>query len=438
MKKLILILLICLNSQALTYKNISLLDYAELVSHANQKEIFINEDIMNEKISFFIQKDINSQTLLDTFKYSLKSKGLTLKEQNNIFYVEKYVPPAPTQQSKSNPVQSLSYADLQALKSDIINGVQGSTQKEPIKIKSEYELQKEKIALEKLMREQTLQNKKAYSYDLQYTNTKDIDKLLKLHTDITYTFLDTSNSIVYFASKDQEQDIYNLIKKYDQRVKQKKIKLTVFSINQQRLADLGADFKNIGVDLQNYLNIFTSFGSTKVDLNSNNRLNIFTTLNFLIENGITKINQSPTLLLRSGEKVVFNSVKNIPYLVQKKEVTDNQSSTQDSYEYRDVGLKLTMFPKVFNDHMLVKFNLNLEDVLTNTITPTTSKISLQNTFDLKFGDVLLLSGLNRTDTVKIKRYIPILADIPYVGRLFKFDSTTDVEEVLTIMIEVIE
>ncbi|MCH9814772.1 MAG: hypothetical protein K0U47_12620 [Epsilonproteobacteria bacterium] len=410
----ILTLLICLGviSHANTYKNISLLDYAEMVSHANQVEIFVNEDLVGKNISFFIQKDISPSQLLESFQYALEHKKLQLQKKGEIYYVLK------EEIHQNQPL----YENQKTF--------QGFQTALPI-IQNGQEVDYTKLTTENYKKE--LIKRTSYFYDLEYLNYKDIDLLLKLHKNILYTYLPDSNSIVYFANDEEKAHIEALIKKYDTPKVQKSVKLTVFTTRLDKLQQIGSDLTNVGLSLENTLKLFGSFGATT----TKNSANLYATINFLQEQGLTEINQSPTLLLRNGEKAIFNSVKNIPYLIQSKQVTDNQTSTQDSYEYKDIGLKITMQPKVFQDHMLVDFHLFIEDILTNEITPITSKIELKNTFDLKDDEVILISGLNRSEHVKNERKIPILGDIPYLGKAFKYNGVTNINEVTSIIIETI-
>ncbi len=388
----ILTLWICLGLISLhanNYKNISLLDYAEMVSHSNKVEIFVNENLVNKNISFFIQKDISPSQLLESFEYALENKDLQLNKKGEIYYVVKQQKEIQTYQPLHQNKGNVPY--LQNTIPIIKNG----------KEVDYTQLNKEDYRAE-------LEKRTSYYYDLQYLNYQDIDKMLKLHKDILYTYLPDSNSIVYFAHDEEKKHIETLIKKYDLPKVQKTIKLTVFTTRLDKLNQIGSDLTNIGFNLENTLKLFGNFGAT----NTKNSANLYATVKFLQENGLTEINQSPTLLLRNGEKAIFNSVKNIPYLIQSKQVTDNQTSTQDSYEYKDIGLKITMLPKVFKDHMLVDFHLFIEDILSSGVTPITSKIELKNTFDLKDNEVILISGLNRSEHVKNQRKIPLLGDYP--------------------------
>ncbi len=421
MKKIIIVLLTfsIVNLYANnTYKNITLLDYAELVSHTNNVEIFVNEDLANKNISFFIQKDISPRVLLEAFGFALENKDMKLEKKGDIYYVNKAKEKNKTLQFTTTNQKSF-------------ENFQTSLPFTKTSQDLDFQLKDNNYTRE-------LVKRKSYYYDLQNLNYKDIDKMLKLHKNILFTYLPDTNSIVYFATDDEKTHIESLIKKYDVKKLQTTIRLTIFTTRFDKLNEAGSNLKNIGFDMSNFLKLFGSFGSLRIASSAENKANLYGTIKFLEEHGITEINQSPTLLLRNGEKVIFNSVKNIPYLIQKKEVKDNQSSIQDTYEYKDIGLKISMLPRIFDDKTLVDFHLFIEDILSNDITPITSKIELKNTFSINKNEVILLSGLNRSSSTINKNKIPLLGDIPYIGRLFKYDGSSSSNEVTSIIIETLE
>ena len=156
-------------------------------------------------------------------------------------------------------------------------------------------------------------------------------------------------------------------------------------------------------------------------------------------NGLTKIISSPFLTAKNHTEVYFSAVQNIPYLVQNSQTSATQTTTQNSYEYKDVGLKITLKPVILKDHVDFDLHLILEDLLSssNTLTPTTSKKELKSSYSLRRGDVLVLSGINKTNTVKQRNGIPILKDIYILKYLFSVEQDQDINSVVTLTIQVI-
>lgn len=132
-------------------------------------------------------------------------------------------------------------------------------------------------------------------------------------------------------------------------------------------------------------------------------------------------------------------MQNIPYLVQNSQTSSTQTTTQNSYEYKDVGLKVILKPIILRDHIDFDLHLILEDLLSssNTLTPTTSKKELKSSYSLKRGDILVLSGINKNTTQKQRNGIPILKDIFLLKYLFSVEQDQEINSVVTLTIQVI-
>ena len=135
----------------------------------------------------------------------------------------------------------------------------------------------------------------------------------------------------------------------------------------------------------------------------------------------------------------LSTVQNIPYLVQNSQTSATQTTTQNSYEYKDVGLKVTLKPIILRDHIDFDLHLILEDLLSNqnTLTPTTSKKELKSSYSLKRGDILVLSGINKNTNQKQRNGIPILKDIFLLKYLFSVEQDQEINSVVTLTIQVI-
>ena len=153
-----------------------------------------------------------------------------------------------------------------------------------------------------------------------------------------------------------------------------------------------------------------------------------------------KINQFPYVLVKNNKKFVFESVQNIPYLV--KNTTTDSTTVQDnnSYEYRDVGLKINGVAQIYDDFVSLDLDLTIEDIVNtsiDTLTPSTNKRYLNSITNLKSDEVLLLSGIKQNKKDKSNIRVPILCNIPYIGKMFQYKYTTDSQSNITIAIQVI-
>jgi general secretion pathway protein D len=100
--------------------------------------------------------------------------------------------------------------------------------------------------------------------------------------------------------------------------------------------------------------------------------------------------------------------------------------TQSTVEYRSVGIKLDIIPKINSDNFV---NLKLSQEISSlgpeiNSQPSFSTRLLNTEVVLKDNQVLVMGGLMRTDSIVSNEGIPLLKDIPYLGKLFGTDTET--------------
>lgn len=145
------------------------------------------------------------------------------------------------------------------------------------------------------------------------------------------------------------------------------------------------------------------------------------------------------MVAKNNTQVNFSSVKNLPFLSNTSTYTQSAVQTQNTYEYRDVGLKLTLKPVIVGDMIDVDLNLIYENLLStgDSLTPKTSKKELKSNYRLKKGEIIVLSGINQSTNIEVKKGIPILKDIPILQYIFSTKNKELSESILSISIEVL-
>lgn len=124
-------------------------------------------------------------------------------------------------------------------------------------------------------------------------------------------------------------------------------------------------------------------------------------------------------MAKNNTSVYFSNVRNIPFRTSIRQVQDSQSSTQENFEYKDVGLKLTLKPRIIDEFVYTDIHFVYENLInTDNLTPTTTKKELKSNYKLKKGDILVLSGINEQIENTNRTGIPILKDIWLLKYLF--------------------
>lgn len=376
--KKILILILCLSSFAKAETIYTdLLNFAELASKFNNIAIVTDDSIDDNYYYFIYQHDTN--LTLSMFRKMLESKGLFLYKKDNFYYItDKKLP--------------------------------------------DYDLRR---------------------IDLSNYIVEDVRRIMA-NFELNATYSTTSNSVFFRADDVAYEQIRQAVASIDKPLEQVEFKLTITETNLKDIKDRGTKLQSLlrplnHGDLAYYINLITSPYTTNSNVVRNDSEGFFGALNFLDTNGLTKIISSPFLTAKNHTEVNFSAVQNIPYLVQNSQTSATQTTTQNSYEYKDVGLKITLKPVILKDHVDFDLHLILEDLLSssNTLTPITSKKELKSSYSLKRGDILVLSGINKTTTQKQRNGIPILKDIFLLKYLFSVEQDQDINSVVTLTIQVI-
>lgn len=153
----------------------------------------------------------------------------------------------------------------------------------------------------------------------------------------------------------------------------------------------------------------------------------------------TTVVMTPKILTQDSKTSNIFIGKNLPYQGSVVENTGGASNvTTRSYEYRDVGMKLTLTPFLGNADV-ISLSIDLDNTSelsgsndTNGI--TTSKTSMNTTVTIPNKNFLILSGMVTENKQRAKAGIPCLGGIPWVGAAFSKTIRTDVKDNMVIFI----
>jgi len=159
----------------------------------------------------------------------------------------------------------------------------------------------------------------------------------------------------------------------------------------------------------------------------NNPGSLITLLQAFASNSKANVLANPILVTSDNKSANISIADEIP--IQSTTLTSAGAAnpvTQSTIEYRSVGIKLDIIPKINSDNFV---NLKLSQEISSlgpTIgsQPSFSTRLLNTEVVLKDNQVLVMGGLMRTDTVESSEGIPFLKDIPYLGKLFGTDTET--------------
>jgi len=165
-------------------------------------------------------------------------------------------------------------------------------------------------------------------------------------------------------------------------------------------------------------------------------------LDALVTSGNAKVLASPNLLCVEGVTGKFFVGDDVTYIQRIETTATGQNITTDT---KSVGVQLKVTATVSPDGF-VTLDLHPEvSTLKLTTTqgmtlPTVSRRSTDHVVRVKNGDTIAIGGLIRSDEVLEMSKVPLLGDLPFLGKLFQHKSktTSETEVVMFITAKVVK
>lgn len=239
------------------------------------------------------------------------------------------------------------------------------------------------------------------------------------------------NSIMVNGTKEQLDKIDEVIKTIDRRPKVIELEVRVCEATQTALSDLG-------IVAQDPLGSGQSQGVTETWSESpdNNRFEAFSLssmlrsglsltarLNTLQEEGKLETLAQPVLSTVEDKQANYFAGERIPYV---KSISVTNNTVTQTVEFLDVGITLAFKPRLDADGSLtiqveptISSLIEFVDLTSNTQAPRTLSRNVQAMVRVHDCEPFVLAGLITTREKETMSKIPILADLPLVGRMFR-------------------
>jgi type IV pilus assembly protein PilQ len=144
-------------------------------------------------------------------------------------------------------------------------------------------------------------------------------------------------------------------------------------------------------------------------------------IHLLQEKRDVEILASPRVMVLSGESASIETVTEIPY----REVTDtSEGGSLSSTQFKKVGVKLNV-TAILTDDGYILVTLEPEQSVDTGLFGTTSEVPIidtrkaKTTLILKDGEVVVMGGLRKREVSNQVGQIPVLGELPLIGRLFR-------------------
>ncbi|MBT0878705.1 pilus (MSHA type) biogenesis protein MshL [Campylobacter sp. RM12654] len=193
------------------------------------------------------------------------------------------------------------------------------------------------------------------------------------------------------------------------------------------------------------------FGKENISLNMG--VNLTGMINFLKESGDVKVVSSPKIATLNNQQALITVGDTYNYKLKGSSTTTDSGSTGDADEEKSifVGILLNILPEISDDNkIMLRINPSISELINSedknvkdgyrVVAPDTKQKKLSTVVQVRDGETIVLGGLITDTEVFSKNGIPVLQDIPLLGKLFgsKYKSKDKTELVFVITPHVVD
>lgn len=276
------------------------------------------------------------------------------------------------------------------------------------------------------------------TFYLSNGDAEQVQNIVRTMLEARHVFaLKAMNAITIRDTADRVLIAEKIIEANDKAQAEVVVQVELLQIDASKLRAIGLDLSSssIGAGLTNAAgNTITSLpiGAFR-DLDSSNwSLTVpSVAYNLMKTSGQATLLAKPQLRISEGQSATLLIGQQVPIAVTTYNSIQQQPGTGQifapptSFQYRDVGIKITIEPRVHhNREVTLKLSVEVSNIAEQGTgdQPTFGTRSIESTIRLKDGETNFLAGLIRRDETDSDQDIPFLSDLPLIGRLFTNSS----------------
>jgi len=282
------------------------------------------------------------------------------------------------------------------------------------------------------------------------------------------------NAIIVLANAKQYENILDTIKKLDVEKAQVYIQAKIVEVNTDLAENIGIKYglnggaitsnglfslaANAGAPALSMSQELLGFLNGNQETRFDNNGNAYTTnsrafefgavskvfalgaqLDLLKQNGAAQILSKPSILSTNNKEATIYVGQTKSIITQSQQSTQGSSNVLNNYSREDIGITLKVKPRLSsNNKVSLDIETTIEDIVPGSGTaadrPTTTKRSVKTTAIVNHAETIILGGLIKSADGNSVTKVPILGDIPIIGRLFtsKGNSNSKVNVVIYI------
>jgi len=239
--------------------------------------------------------------------------------------------------------------------------------------------------------------------------------------------LSTVTTLILVGSRPTLDSALELLKELDTAPRQLTISATISEVQKGALSQLGIDWQGLGAKTGIIVGepIPSTTGSRELKLGKfmRSQLQFNGVISALVSRNRAKILANPTITLLEGTQASIHAGEKIYYGQQVG--LDFQGKPIYTTTQIDVGVMLAVRPQVSDNGDITLTLVPTVSALVENMWfpdyPATLERSTVTTVRVKSGETLVLAGLVRDDEIVTSTRVPLLGDLPIVGRLFRYE-----------------
>ncbi len=201
---------------------------------------------------------------------------------------------------------------------------------------------------------------------------------------------------------------------------------------------VGTNFSNVGKSMGDVLSAILSESvitpasggiTLGAGMSNDNGISWGVLLQALSTSAAANLLSTPSIITLDNQEAEIMVGQNVPFVTGESTVSgDGTSNPFTTIEREDIGLTLTVTPTISADGLVrLVVEQTTEDVTDSIESASdlvTSKREIKTTVLADDGETIVLGGLTTENYTVNKSKVPLLGDIPVLGRLFSSESET--------------
>lgn len=241
------------------------------------------------------------------------------------------------------------------------------------------------------------------------------------------------NSLLVRGTAEQVERVERLVSRLDRPRRHIELSLWIIDVRKEALDSLGVDWSggvNIGSGMGLVLNATTP-------LSTLDGMRFLARIQAMASNGQATVVSRPVILTQENIPAVFDGSQTFYVPLEGERTTDLRSVTY--------GTMISVWPR-FAGQGEIEMTLNIEDGTSTphregdgeskyTVLPTVSRTRISTIARVPQGKSLLIGGYTRDSGDTVEKKVPLLGDIPLLGRAFRYTSQARNNDVRVFLIQ---